>query len=152
MKPSSATAGFFQEQPSLPNQFHDDASFQRTLRRKQHRQCYPTLIIDFFFFSVISTKTNTQSFSLALLPAKFGAKSPNSARTSCPTRSLPGSLMPRRTRLTWRATAGTSSAKQRPSSSLARDGAVSKPSASRGGSLRLGMTRHLGPRPASCSS
>lgn len=34
MKPSSATAGFFQEQPSLPNQFYDDASFQRTLRRK----------------------------------------------------------------------------------------------------------------------
>ncbi|KKY30425.1 putative acyldehydrogenase [Diaporthe ampelina] len=32
MKPSSSTAGFFQERPSLPNQFYDDASFQRTLR------------------------------------------------------------------------------------------------------------------------
>jgi hypothetical protein len=37
MKPSSATAGFFQELPSLPNQFYDDASFQRTLKRKPHR-------------------------------------------------------------------------------------------------------------------
>lgn len=37
MRPSTSTAGFFQEPPSLPNQFYDDASFQRSLKRKPHR-------------------------------------------------------------------------------------------------------------------
>ncbi|KAE9579843.1 Acyl-CoA dehydrogenase family member 11 [Colletotrichum fructicola] len=32
MKPSSSNTGFFQELPVLPNQFFDDASFQRALR------------------------------------------------------------------------------------------------------------------------
>ncbi|KAF9880732.1 acyl-CoA dehydrogenase [Colletotrichum karsti] len=32
MKPSSSNTGFFQELPVLPNQFFDDASFQRNLR------------------------------------------------------------------------------------------------------------------------
>lgn len=33
MEPSSSNKGFFQEPPSLPNQFHDDVSFQRAMKR-----------------------------------------------------------------------------------------------------------------------
>ncbi|CAK7200959.1 hypothetical protein SEUCBS139899_003659 [Sporothrix eucalyptigena] len=32
MEPSSSNTGFFQELPELPNQFHDDVSFQRVLK------------------------------------------------------------------------------------------------------------------------
>jgi hypothetical protein len=32
MEPSSAAKGFFQELPTLPNQFYDDVSFQRILK------------------------------------------------------------------------------------------------------------------------
>ncbi|KAL1854803.1 hypothetical protein Daus18300_011319 [Diaporthe australafricana] len=34
MKPSSSNTGFFQEHPVLPNQFYDDASFQRAMRHQ----------------------------------------------------------------------------------------------------------------------
>ena len=37
MEPSGANKGFFQRQPVLKNQFYDDVSVQRIVKRKKHR-------------------------------------------------------------------------------------------------------------------
>ncbi len=34
MEPSSADRGFFQQEPQLKNQFHDDISFRRVMKRE----------------------------------------------------------------------------------------------------------------------
>jgi hypothetical protein len=48
MEPSSSNTGFFQQQPVIKNQFHDDASLQRITKRmfKLSRACYPVLNAD----------------------------------------------------------------------------------------------------------
>ncbi len=43
MEPSGANKGFFQRQPVLKNQFYDDVSVQRIVKRKKH--CHPPPLV-----------------------------------------------------------------------------------------------------------